>query len=146
MKDEIPTLQEELQRKAISALEKMSSDRALGKCTHAQCEYALSIMWESVSGLTTWSEFGGLAEIINSFGVQDGSNHITKAYWNDRTGWFATVTNQYNGIVTIKLVSGTTFVSDKVYDLTEETNRYKAGMDKFNALCDNLVFRNFKLI
>lgn len=141
---DVPTLKEEIERKALETLETIYLDREGGRITEAQYAYALTVLWGAVAGLAS-RDFTVMMEIADK-GRKDGS-FITHEYLRGRNGDIVRVSNLHDGQVHCGLISkdGTQHPA-KVYDFREDANCIQAAKHKALALGDALVAKGFEEI
>lgn len=140
--NDVPTLQEELNRKTLEALEKLAFDRENGRITEAQYAYGLNILWTTTAGLID-KDLILMMEIAEV--KKEGTSFFTREFYLGGKGHIAKITNTHKGLVVLdlSLYDGCS-QSRKIYDLREEPNPTKAGQAKFQELGDNLVAKGFQ--
>lgn len=142
--NEVPTLQEEVERKALEALEMVAIDRDTGKITEAQYSYALTVLWASCAGIAG-SGFMTIMEVAGQ-GKKDGSQY-TRRFMRSEKGDIAKITNFHDGVIRLELsLRDGLHKSEKDYDCTQELNPCGAAKEKFLNLIDNLVIKGFEEI
>lgn len=141
----VPTVQEELNRKTMAAIEKLEFDRQIGKCTEAEYAYALSVLWEAVAGLVDKDFFEITAVMAQSL---KGVYEVSEFFHSRMLGWTtAKITNTRMGYVILDLYSPNTDAkSQNVYDFTDEANMFLASKNKVEALQQNLIKKGFSKI
>jgi len=141
---EVPTLQQEVDRKALEALEMIATDRHLGKITEAQYSYALTVLWASCAGIAG-SDFTIMMEVAQD-ARKDGSFYTREFYRNEK-GDIAKVTNYHDGRVRVELsMHDGLHKSEKMHDMREEPGCIALAKTKFQTLCDNLIAKGFNEI
>lgn len=141
---EVPTLQHEVERKAVEALEMIAGDLELGKITEAQYSYALTALWASCAGIAG-SDFMLMMELAKQ--EKRGASFFTREYYLGEKGHIAKISNTHQGIVVLDLaLYDGTHKSRKVFDLREHPSMYVAAKAKFQELGDNLISKGFNQI
>lgn len=138
----VPTLREEVERKAVETLEKLALDLDGKRITEAQYHYGLDVLWSAVAGLAG-DDFTMMMEVARA--AKRGQSFFTKQYYLSARGQIVRVTNTHAGVVCCDVNLGLSS-SRKVYDLRDEPNPHRAAAQKFDDLCRNLVEKGFKEI
>ncbi|MPS48498.1 hypothetical protein [Methylobacillus sp.] len=136
-----PTLQEELNRKTLNAIEQIVGDQATGKITDAQAKYALDILWVSLAGLVD-------KDLIRMFEVFSGNlrsaTNATQEVWrNPTTGVVVMMLNSMTGVLLLKTMK--TGVPDQLSktDFAAESNPTLAAKSKMESLGKYLLENGF---
>lgn len=138
---DVPTLQDELNRKTLEAIEKLALDRDSGRITEAQYAYGVDIVWTTTAGLVD-KDLMLMMELAQV--KQPGPSFMTREFYMGGKGHLAKITNTHKGLVVLDLsLYDGTHSSRKIYDMREEPNPSKAGKAKFQELGDNLVAKGF---
>lgn len=140
--NDVPTLQHEVERKAVEALEMIAIDRDMGKITEAQYGYALTVLWASCAGIAG-DDFMIMMEVAKS-PVKSASS-FTKQYYLSKSGKVVRVTNTHTGVACLDINLGHA-QSRKVYDYRDEPQATKIAQAKFQDLCNSMTTKGFSAI
>lgn len=135
----VPTLKEEVDRKALEALEMIATDQHTGKITEAQYSYALTVLWASCAGIAG-SDFSMMMEVAQQ-GKKDGSQY-TRKYLRSSKGDVVKITNYHNGTVRYDFSLPGGEFRNKTYNC--ETPML--GKQKFQEIEDKLISNGFEEI
>jgi hypothetical protein len=137
----VPTLDEELNRKSFETIRKIHDDFALGKITKQQYKYGIDIAWSIVAGLVE-------ADIVRMFELLDkDSSSISfseRIAFRSKDGKNAVIIDSKRGFVVLKLIATGAENVMKAYDFREEPNPYLCGKNKVEALIQNLEKSGFE--
>ncbi len=125
--NDVSTLQEELTRKTLEALEKLASDRENGRITEAQYAYGLNILWTTTAGLVD-KDLMLMMELAEV--KKEGASFFTREFYLGGKGHIVKITNTHKGLVVLdlSLYDGCS-QSRKIYDLRgrAEPHQSRAG-------------------
>ena len=136
---EVPSLKEEVERKAIETMEKIVSDRARGAINEAQYSYAVDVLWSLFAGVAG-SEFMFIVEQMES---QKKPNAATVQSTHIKGDKVAVVRNHYNGIVSVKIVVPSAKVQSKVFDFRDSDQPLSEAKKKQEAILDSMFENDF---
>lgn len=141
---DVPTLKDEIERKALTTLEKICLDQHNGRITEAQYAYGLDVLWSAVAGLAG-ADFTTVMSIAKD-GRKDASRY-TRAYFRARSGAIAKLTNLHDGRVMLDTIApdGLSRTS-KTFDFQNEIGSLKVAQDRFLQLEDVLFNKGFEPI
>lgn len=137
---EIPSLKEEINRKAFETLERINSDFTLGKINKAQFKYGIDIAWSLVSGLIAEDIFR-MFEILSSQATS--ISYSQKSYFRNKDNWIITLIDSKTGLILFKLIRQGVQDNVKTHDMREESNPSLAGKLKMEELTKAILNKGF---
>lgn len=140
---DVPTLKQEVERKAIEALEMVAIDKDMEKITEAQYGYALAVLWTACAGIAG-SDFTIMMEVAQK-AKKNHSSH-TKVYLRNARGDLARVINLHDGSVQFILNMNDGTLHSKTFDFTGEPGAYVKAKEKFQATIDTMMVKGFEEI
>lgn len=139
--NDVPTLKEEVERKAIETLEKLAVDLDLGRINEAQYAYGLDILWSASAGIAG-EDFKAMMEVARP--VKKSAARFTREYYRTPNGErLAKITNTHEGVVMVEVGKNDGELQRQVFDFRQEPNPAQLAKQKFQALGDTLVARDF---
>lgn len=138
---DIPTIQEEINRKAFETLQKIVNDFNLGKISKSQYRYAVDIAWSALSGLFD-DEMRMMFEQL-SRDTQSVSLSEKTVFRHLKSGIDILLIDSKTGAVVFKRLHKD--LPDKVdfFDFREEPNPYLAAKQKIEQMRDSLISKGF---
>jgi len=139
--NDVPTLQEELDRKALETIEKMEVDLEQGRITVEQYAYGVDLIWLSWAGLVSKD----LMPLIEIMGEKKGAS-ATRAFFYRGDGRAVVITNDLKGKVLIESFSRGDLPDAQGIDRTNEPNPSVAGRRVYEQVIARFIERGFTQI
>jgi hypothetical protein len=137
---EIPTIREEIDRKALETIEKLQFDLSSGRINSQQYSYGISILWSAVSGLAN----DDFRQIIELMGEQvKKTPNITRSHFYSEKGVAARIINAHDGRVVLTMFRQSSSNDMKKYDFREEPNASALGLEQYEKLRTKLKDSGF---
>lgn len=138
---DLPTIQEEINRKAFETLQKLVNDFNLGKISRSQYKYGVDIAWSFTSGLVD-EEMRLMFEQLGKETISISLSEKT-VFRHLKSGIDILVIDSKSGAVVFKRMHQGS--PDKVdfFDFREEPNPYLAAKQKIEQMRDALIAKGF---
>ena len=137
----VPSLQEELNRKTLETLEKINADYTLGKISKAQYKYGVDIAWSCVAGLVE-------QDLIRMFEWLDKDTKSISysektVYRHLKSGIDIVIIDSKTGLLLYKRLHQGSPDKVQAFDLRAEPNPYLAAKEKLQQLDSDLINKGF---
>lgn len=137
---EVPTLKEEIDRKAIETIESVLRARVNGSITEQQYSYAVDLIWSLFSGIAG-NDFTGILEQMDS--QKKEKIFVTQMVFA-KNGSTVVVRNLHNGmVITTTLKNGNNVPSQNLKDFRDEIGGTKKALQTFEEICKSLTRMGF---
>lgn len=139
--ESVPTIHEELARKALETIEKLHFDHEHGRTTEAQYSYGIDILWSAIAGIAG-EDFVRLTEAMKP--PKRNGSYFTREFYLSPIGVIVKITNFHDGLVTLEKIHSK--AGQVNYDFREDPDGLLKANDMFKKLGDSLHSRDFELI
>jgi hypothetical protein len=142
---DVPSLQDELNRKTFETVDRLFADLQNGRVTDAQYDYGIEILWNAVAGLVD-RDFMDIAAEMRT--LKKDETFLTKWYMRNAKGDTVVLANSHKGKVkmTVYPAGQVEPARVQVFDLTQESRSIPKAFDKFNELASKLEANGFHRI
>lgn len=138
MQDNIPTLGEEIERKAFETIEKMHDDFKFSRITAEQFSYGIDILWSAVAGLAG-RDFTVAMEMLGEMKTESAR----KVYLSRADGAIVRLIDNLAGQVKLTLIQPYKVPEDREFNLTEAPMPLAAARSKILTLTRSFIERGF---